>query len=462
MCHELMAMPETIPLLPVPPKRRLSFPLLILKTISNPIASWSQDFYDEPVVVYRSLGIETLYVMDPALIQTILLDDSDGFSKNPPHEEILGGLGGKGLLIAEGEAWRWQRRLAAPLFSPAEVARFVPAFADAADNVLQRWSEAMPGSSQPIDRDMTSATLQVLQDTVLGASLSEVEHQAVERFGTAFLAHTVWKIAFSSLGLPRWTPHPGALSMGRASRELRRVAQRVLDRRRQDGGEAADLLGRLVTARDPATGSFMPDSLIIDNVVTFLMAGHETTAQALTWTLYLLALFPEWQERAREEVLRVAGEERIGAQHMARLGLLEQIFQEAMRLYPPAPALVRVTSRAVKVGGLDLNPGANVLIPIYVVHRHRRLWSDPLRFDPTRFTPEASASRHRCAYMPFGAGPRTCIGGAFAMLEGKVMLASLLARARFELPQGERPVPFSRITLRPKGGLRLKVTLLRG
>ncbi len=455
-----MAMPETIPLLPVPPKRRLSFPLLILKTISNPIASWSQDFYDEPVVFYRSLGIETLYVMDPALIQTILLDDSDSFSKNPPHEEILGGLGGKGLLIAEGEAWRWQRRLAAPLFSPPEVARFVPAFAAAASTVLQRWSKAMPGSSQPIDRDMTRATLQVLQDTVLGGSLCEDDRRAVERFGTAFLAHTVWKIAFSSLGLPRWTPHPGALSMARASSELRRVAQRVLDRRRQDGGEAADLLGRLVTARDPSTGSSMPDSLIIDNVVTFLMAGHETTAQALTWTLYLLALMPEWQERAREEVLCVAGDEQIGSQHVARLGLLEQIFQEAMRLYPPAPALVRVTSKAASVGGIDLKAGANVLIPIYVVHRHRHLWPEPLRFDPSRFAPEAAAGRHRCAYMPFGAGPRTCIGGAFAMLEGKVMLASLLARARFELPQGERPVPFSRITLRPKQGLRLKVTLL--
>jgi cytochrome P450 len=152
---------------------------------------------------------------------------------------------------------------------------------------------------------MTGATLQVLQDTVLGASLSDENRVLVEKAGAAFLAHTAWKIAFSSLGLPRWTPHPGMFSMRRASNELRRVANRVLARRRRNGGEGSDPLGRLVTARDPGTGAAMPDSLIIDNVVTFLLAGHETTAQALTWTLYLLAFMPEWQERLRDEVARV-------------------------------------------------------------------------------------------------------------------------------------------------------------
>ncbi len=451
---------STIPLLPAPPKRRLSFPWLILKTLGNPVAAWAEEFYDEPLVLYRWHGVEVLYVMDPGLIQTTLLDDADSFSKNPPHEDILGGLGGKGLLIAEGEAWRWQRRIAAPLFAPAEVAGFVPAFAAAASGVAARWGAAEPGSLQEIDRDMGRATLKVLQDTVLGASLSEKDRAAVERFGTAFLAHTVWKIAFSSLGLPAALPHPGASSMARASDELRRVAQRLLDRRRQEGDDSADLLGRLVTARDPATGASMPDSLILDNVVTFLMAGHETTAQALSWTLYLLALIPEWQERAREEIRSVIGRGRIDHAQAGRLGLLEQIFQEAMRLYPPVPAMVRVTSRPVSLGGVALKEGANVLIPIYVLHRHRRLWSEPLAFDPGRFAPEAAASRPRCAYMPFGAGPRTCIGAAFAMLEGKVMLAHLLASVRFALPEGTQPVPFARITLRPKPKLKLKVTML--
>jgi cytochrome P450 len=238
------------------------------------------------------------------------------------------------------------------------------------------------------------------------------------------------------------------------------LPQRLLDRRRQEGGETSDLLGRLVMARDPATGASMPDSLILDNVVTFLMAGHETTAQALSWTLYLLALFPEWQERAREEIRGAVGREPIDHVQTVRLGLLEQIFQEGMRLYPPVPAMARVTSRPVSLGGVALKKGAHVIIPIYVLHRHRHLWPEPLCFDPGRFAPEAAASRPRCAYMPFGAGPRTCIGAAFAMLEGKVVLAHLLAHARFALPEEMRPVPFARITLRPKPGLKLKVTML--
>jgi cytochrome P450 len=192
--------------------------------------------------------------------------------------------------------------------------------------------------------------------------------------------------------------------------------------------------------------------------VTFLIAGHETTSQALTWSLYLLALFPEWQERVREEVTEVAGGGEVAREGIGKLPLLDAVFQEAMRLYPPAPVLMRRTVRPVMLGGISLDAGATVSVPVYVVHRHRRLWQDPLGFDPSRFTPEAKAARHRCAYMPFGAGPRTCIGATFAMVEGKTILATLLARARFALPDDETPTPFARITLRPKDGLKLKVT----
>ncbi len=216
-----------------------------------------------------------------------------------------------------------------------------------------------------------------------------------------------------------------------------------------------------MTARDPGTGSAMPDSLIIDNVVTFLMVGQETTAQALSWTLYLLALFPEWQERVREEATRICGPGPLSGDQVQQLSLLEAVFLEAMRLYPPAPSLMRITRKPVVLGDVELGPDATIVIPTYVVHRHRRLWSDPLRFDPSRFVPEASAGRHRCAYMPFSTGPRSCIGGTYAMLEGKAMLATLLARARFDLPEDEEPMPLARITLRPKRELRLKVTMLR-
>jgi cytochrome P450 len=208
-------------------------------------------------------------------------------------------------------------------------------------------------------------------------------------------------LALVSLGLPGSLPHPGSRIMTLAGKALRDIAHRVLAETRAKGVQGNDLLGRLVTARDPTTGDAMPDSLTVDNVVTFIMAGHETTAKALTWTLYLLALFPEWQERVREEVRQVAASDAIGRDKIAKLALLDAVFQEAMRLYPPAPTLMRRTLAPVAPGGVSLARGASVVIPICVVHRHRLLWHDPLSFDPARFAPEERAKRHRCAYLPF-------------------------------------------------------------
>jgi cytochrome P450 len=455
-----MALDASIVEVPKPPAGRLPFLRLLARLVSNPVASWGEDFYDEPIVVYRDFGLETVFVTDPELTQQILLDDSDAFTKSPLYDNVLGRAGGKGLLIAEGEDWRWQRRIAAPLFRAEAILSYAPAFAASCEPVLASWRKATPGSLQTIGKDMTDAAMQALQDTILGADLGKQERKMVSEAGTAFLSSTTWKIAYASLKLPSWTPHPGSNAMRRAGDNLREVAGRVLANRRQGRGDGADLLARLVAARDQGSGAKMSDSLIIDNVVTFLMVGQETTAQALTWALYVLALFPEWQDKVRDEVRRVMGAGPLGASELDQLGLLEAVFMEAMRLYPPAPSLMRITRRPIKLGEVELASGATVVIPIYVVHRHRLLWSDPLRFDPSRFTPEARAGRHRCAYMPFSTGPRSCIGGAFSMLETKAMLATFLAKARFELPEGEVPVPLARITLRPKQGLKLKVTML--
>jgi cytochrome P450 len=432
--------------------------MLMLRMIGNPVASWGEDFYEEPLARYRWLGLETLFVMDPTLIQAILLDDVESYSRQPLNDDVFGAAIGGGLLNAEGHDWRWQLRLAAPLFRAEDVLAYVPTFAAACEPLLRGWSESPPGGAQAIDKDMTRATLQALQDTVLGASLGDEDRKLIEQSGASFLAHSIWKVALTSLHLPPSLPHPGSRAMVREGRQLREVAERVLAKARGSGGD--ELLQRLVTARDPATGDVMPDRLIVDNVVTFLIAGHETTSQALTWTLYLLALFPDWQEAVRQEVLGIAGNSPIGREDIAKLPLLDAVFQEAMRLFPPAPVLMRRTLAPVTLGGIALGAGATIIIPIYVVHRYRRLWREPLSFDPSRFSAEAKATRHRCAYMPFGAGPRTCIGGSFAMLEGKTILATLLARVRFALPDGEQPTPFACITLRPKEGLRLNVTML--
>ena len=456
-----MAVEATIAERPVPPKGRLSFPALLARITRNPVASWGEDFYDQPIVLYRSFGLDTVFVMEPELIQTIMLDAIDNFTKSPLYDDVLGAGGGEGLLIAEGEKWRWQRRLAAPIFRAEEVASYLPTFVANSETLLDRWANAEDGAIQPVGRDMTNLTLESLLSILLGSDLIAEERKTVASESTAFLEPTSWKIAYASLRLPRWMPHPGRTRMEQAARALRGVAERAIAKRRASGNPGSDLMGRLMTAEEPGTGRIMPDSLIVDNLVTYLLAGHETTAKALGWTLYLLAMLPEWQERVRAEVRDVTGGGTIGVEHLPKLELLEAVFLEAMRLYPPAPSLMRRARTATNLGGVDVRAGATIVIPIYVLHRHRRLWQNPLVFDPSRFDQASRAARHRYAHIPFGAGPRSCIAGSFAMLEAKSMLATLLAGARFVLPPGEAPTPVARITLSSSPSISLKVTLLR-
>jgi cytochrome P450 len=203
----------------------------------------------------------------------------------------------------------------------------------------------------------------------------------------------------------------------------------------------------------------MSERQLIDNLVTFLAAGHETTAKALTWTLYLLARAPDWQERIRAEAVEVAGKDPIAAGHIDALPVTRAVIKEGLRLYPPAPVMTRVAATRTKLGPETIAPGTLVVIPIYVVHRHRKLWDDPDRFDPDRFRPEREAKYPRTQFMPFGFGPRTCIGMSFAMMEATAILATLVRGAHFGWDGTHLPEPLSRVTLRPRGGMPLAVTL---
>jgi cytochrome P450 len=199
---------------------------------------------------------------------------------------------------------------------------------------------------------------------------------------------------------------------------------------------------------------------IIDNLATFLLAGHETTAKALTWTLYILARAPDWQERVRDEVLSVAGHGRIEADAIAKLPLTARVLKEAMRLYPPVPVMTRVTAEETEIGGKHLPKPTLIVMPIFAIHRHKLLWQDPGRFDPDRFLPENEAKYPRTQFMPFGYGQRVCIGFSFAILEATAVLATLLQSVRFEWDGRHEPEPISRVTLRPKGGMPLIVRRL--
>jgi cytochrome P450 len=213
----------------------------------------------------------------------------------------------------------------------------------------------------------------------------------------------------------------------------------------------------LMTARDPETGEGMTDVQLRDEAMTIFTAGHETTANALTWTLYLLSLHPAWERRLREEIAQILGDRPPRLEDLPRLVLVERVLKESMRLFPPVWGLERSVLEADVIGGFEIPKGSWIFMSPYRIHRDDRFWDNPEGFDPDRFTPEAEAARHKGAYAPFSLGPRKCIGEGFAMLEARLLLPSLLRRVRFEVVPGQKIVPEPTVTLRPKGGLRMRV-----
>jgi cytochrome P450 len=252
-------------------------------------------------------------------------------------------------------------------------------------------------------------------------------------------------------------PYPGIRRARRARDRLHGEVARTIAARRGSRVPHRDLLALLMEARDPETGRAMDDRDIADNLLTFMLAGHETTALALTWSLYLLSIHPAVEAEVRHEIAEVAGGGPLSPDHLDRLALTRRVIQEAMRLYPPAPILARTAVEDVPLGEVLIRRGTNVYVPIYALHRHKALWSEPDRFDPDRFLPEAAKARDRYAYLPFGAGPRICIGMSFALVEATAVLATILRDVRLTLRPGHLPELRSRVTLRPANGMPMTV-----
>jgi cytochrome P450 len=432
----------------------------LFRFVRNPLSSLPQAAYEERIIVYDNGRANIVWVCDPALVEEVLLHGAERFPKTLLERRVFESSVGDGILTSQGASWRWQRRTAAPLFRPADLAGLVPAMAAAAEAQLARWSASPAGTVQAVHRDMHETTFRVNSATMFAGSVGS-EADTILRCSDKGLSTISWDFAAAMLRFPSWLWYPGKYGRRRAAAELRGAVAQILARRRAAGFEGDDLLARLARSQDPETGAPMSEKQLIDNLVTFLVAGHENTAKALTWALYLLARAPEWRQSIRDEVVAVAGEEQVRAEHLDKLVVTKAVLEEAMRLYPPAPAMTRQAACTTELGGKTIPEGANVVISIFVLHRHRRLWDDPDRFDPDRFLPERRAKVLRTQFMPFGFGPRTCIGASFAMMEGVAILATLIRGAEFEWDGRHLPEPLSRVTLRPKGGMPLRVTVLR-
>jgi cytochrome P450 len=410
-------------------------------------------------VVRFRLGPLVIHVVaHPDAVRHVLQDRAELYDKATRSASKIRGMTGLGLLTASGETWQRQRRMIQPGFRPAAVAGFVARMVEATEAMLSRWRTGVPFDAAS---EMMRLTYTIVGRTLFSTDVSG-DADAVEHAMEVLLAHTYRRLE-RIVDIPLAVPTPANRRFRAAKATIDQVVYRILaERRRLERPEAAetpDLLSILLRERDEA-GRGMDDEELRNETVTLLLAGHETTANALTWTLYLLARHPEAQERLAAEVdavLGISGDRAPTAEDLTALPFTERVLREAMRLYPPIWAIERRAVEADTIGGFQIPAGSTVVVSPWVTHRHPDFWEEPERFDPDRFTPERSAGRPLLAWVPFGAGPRYCIGGHFAMTEALVITTLVVRRFRLTLVPGHPVAPLPGITLRARDGVRLTV-----
>lgn len=422
----------------------------------NPARWWSAGMYDEGVRAVPVLGRTFLHVARPELARTVLLDEASAFGRSFIVQPMLEPAMGGGLLTSDGEAWRRQRSLLAPVFRRRVLDGYLDAFDRHGRACVERLRR-FDGEIVRVLPEMVTTTLDVIIETLFGDVA--VDRTRIARDTATYLEVLGRVDPLTVLGVPAAIPRPGRSRGLKAVASLRRLAHDVIASQRASGIFDASLIGRLLAAVDPDTGAGLDDELIVDNVLTFIGAGHETTSVALAWSLYLLAAQPELAnalaDESRELLGRMGEDGVIDRAALDALDLHRRVVSESMRLYPPAAAIVRSVLREVRVGELDLVPGDHVTVATMPMHRNPAFWPDPHAFDADRFLGERRYERF--AYLPFGDGPRTCIGATFALDEAIVVLARLSASLRFEPSGGPPPVPVLSVTLRPDDGMALRV-----
>ncbi len=447
---------------PAPPPRRerpgtLGFLLALGR---NPLTTWTEDHFTKPMVEADGVLGHVVSVHDPAAIRHVFVDNVANYRKDSLQQRILRRGPGTGLLTAEADAWRLQRRTLAGLFTPRTVATFLPAMVDAAEAVVRRLMRRPLG--RPVDacEDMARVTLDILARTIFSDGLDDPE--TLRRTMGRYLDSIGRVSALDVFDAPQWIPRPGRMMAAPIAAYFDDFVERIIAVRRERlAGDRAsvprDFLTLLIEASDPETGAGLSELDVRANIVTFIGAGHETTANTLSWVLFLLSQDEAVRARVEAELDDVLGDQRLSAAHLPRLVFTRAVIDEALRLYPPAPYMSREAIADDVVGGISVPAGSIVVTAPWVLHRHHLLWTDPDLFRPERFLPDARGPVDRFAYLPFGVGPRVCIGASFALQEATVVVAVLLRRLRFDLKAGHRVMPLQRLTLRPQGGLPMTV-----
>ena len=419
--------------------------------------SWARREYGD-VARFDAWPLLVHLLYHPDHIKHVLQDNNRNYWKGGLVGRVKP-LIGEGLFTSEGDFWRRQRRLAQPAFHRQRIEHLATLMSDAGARMLEDW-ETAAASDTPIDlmAHASRVTLRIVGQALFGIDLIG----EADSVGRAMLSalQFVSDEAFSLFPSVLLIPTPRNLRFRRARATLDRVVLGVIEKRRRDGAAADDLLAMLMDARDADTGEGMSDRQLRDETMTFVLAGHETTAVTIAWACLLLAQHPDVGDAVRHEAASVLAGRAPELADLPRLALTRRVIDETLRLYPPVAVVARESFAADEIDGYEIPARSGVMMSPYVTHRHPDLWEDPERFDPDRFTPERSANRPRFAYFPFSGGPRLCIGNEFALMEAQILLAMIAQRYRVEVAPGHKVESEIRVTFRPRQPMRMRVRSL--
>jgi cytochrome P450 len=405
------------------------------------------------------LGPKKLVVIiHPDDVEKVLLTERDSFYKGSSYDAFRV-LVGDGMVTNEGEMWRARRRVAQPSFNKGTVAALADKMTAATEVMLRSWAPKLQvGSEFDIYEELLALTMWIIGDTLFSLDLRGAIDKSADAFSVAL--EQLSTRGNEMVRLPLTWPTPGNRKLRRALTDLDATVNGIIRGRRQSGERPEDLLSALLAGHDEH-GQPLDDKSLRDEVITFFLAGHETTALALSWTWFMLATHPEIQEALFAEVDAVLAGRTPTAADLARMPYTKNVLQEGLRLYAPTWSGARDVVAPTTMGGHPVAPGDTVMYLPYFTHRHPEFWDEPEKVKPERFTPEAVQARHKCAYLPFSAGPRMCIGNHFSLMEGALILAMIAQRYRFTLSPRARVEPQFQITMRPKYGVHLRVAARR-
>lgn len=449
-----------IPPAPIPRTQPPNLLKMFWIVYSNPIELWGAHSYREPYVyVPAGIGGPLLVANDPKLIKHILVENHKAFKLAKTRQIVLRPILEDGLLTAENPVWKRSRKAMAPVFTP----KHIHGFAEGMHRVTVEFAEKYENTNASFDiaKDMTELTFNVLAETLFSNEIEgdqkEFEHK-IER-----LFETVGRVdPLDILSVPEWVPRIKHFTGRGILKYFRSMVRKTIEARveRIEKGETPpdDFLTLLLRAEGD---DGLSRQEIEDNVITFIGAGHETTARALAWTLYLLAKAPEERAKVEEEAKRVTAQFDNPLDWVENMPYARAAFEEAMRLYPPAPVISREALEDIEWEGTTITKGSQCLVLPWTLHRHQEYWDQPNAFMPSRFLPENRGKIDKYQYLPFGAGPRVCIGQSFAIQEAVIILGELLSKYRFDMSKdAKEPWPVQKLTTQPEGGLHMNVTAL--